>query len=330
MNKIHNYFRKAELLFFVRKRLFLALVWGAIPLALMVFIPAAAEAANFSRPAYIEELENYQFSVAQYKTAQEKRKREEILEKALVQHQIKPGETLSGIAGLYGTTVQALAHWNNISNPHFIRAGQVLDIITVEGSLHHVRKGDTLEHIAYEYNVEPSAIAAFNLLDDRKMFEGQKLVIPGGVCAEEKGFVPAAVLASRGARHIPEGVSPAPLFEWPVTGKITSYFGMRNGLFHFGLDIAAPYGEAIRAAAGGTVEYNGIQTGYGRIIIIDHGRGWRTLYAHNSKNLVSEGEAVSTGQVIARIGASGNATGPHIHLEIIYGSKKLDPLPFLP
>ena len=199
MNKLLNSFFK--------KRLFLALVWGAIPLSLTVFIPAAAETADFSRPAYLEELENYRFSVEQYKTWQEKLKRKEALKKALVQHQIKPGETLSGIAGLYGTNVQALAYWNNISNPHFIRAGQVLDIITVKGSLHHVRKGDTLERIAHEYNVEPAVIAAFNLLDERKMYEGQKLVIPGGICAAEKDFGQAK-LASCGTEIYRKALCP--------------------------------------------------------------------------------------------------------------------------
>jgi murein DD-endopeptidase MepM/ murein hydrolase activator NlpD len=322
MDKLLVFFRKAELLLFLTGALSFMAVWG--------YAPAVAEARNISRPVYLEELENYRFSFEQYKILQERRQREELLEKALIRHQIKPGETLSTIANIYRTSVQALAYWNNISNPHFIRAGRFLDIITVEGSLHHVRKGDTLERIALEYNVEPAAIASFNLLDEKRMFTGQKLVIPGGAHPGEKEFAPVTLLASRSDRRMPDGISFIPAFVWPVDGMVTSYFGMRDGLFHFGLDIGAPYGKKLRAAADGIVEYSGIKTGYGRMLIVDHGRGWRTLYAHNVKNLVSEGDYVSTGQPIAKVGASGNATGPHVHLEIIFGNRKLDPLLFLP
>lgn len=322
MNKLLVFFRKAENLLFWAGILAFIMVWG--------FVPAKAEAKNFSRPVYLEELENYRYSFEQYMILQDRRQREEILNKALVRHQIKPGETLGSIANFYGTSVQMLAHWNEINNPHFIRAGGSLDIVTVEGSLHHVRKGDTLERIAQEYNVEPATIASFNLLDEKRMFAGQKLVIPGGVQPAEEELASAALLASRSDRRMPEGNSFIPAFIWPVDGTVTSYFGMRDGLFHFGLDIGAPYGKELRAAADGIVEYSGMKTGYGRMLIIDHGREWRTLYAHNAKNLISEGDYVSKGQAIAKIGASGNATGPHVHLEIIFGDRRLDPLLFLP
>ncbi len=309
---------------------FSAVLWGFVLGAFLNFGPAVAETNGYSRPVYLEELEYYRISVEQHKILQERQKREETLKDALIQHQIKKGETLSGIAALYGTNVQALAYWNNISNPHFIRAGQVLDIVTIKGSLHHVAKKDTLERIARDYSVEPAVVAEFNLLDEKKLIEGQKLVIPGGISPAERVVVPVTILASRGERRLPESISCHPLFEWPLNGTITSYFGMRNGLFHFGLDIAAPHGEEIRAAADGVVEYSGVQRGYGRMLIIDHGSGWNTLYAHNSKNLVSKGDQVLSGQFIARVGATGNATGPHVHLEIIFGSLKLDPLLFLP
>ncbi len=321
MSRMLIFFKKTEILLLAAALSLMAL-WG--------FFPVAAEAAVPPRPLYLGELQEYRRSFEQYKILQEKQDREETLAQALIRHQIRSGETLSSIANAYGTSVAALAHWNNIANPHFIRAGQYLDIITVEGSLHHVRKGDTLERIALEYRADPAVIASFNLLDERRMFAGQKLVIPGGAHPQGKEAVAVTLLASRADRHMPEAASFIPLFAWPVKGAITSYYGMRNGLFHFGLDIGAPYGAKIGAAAGGIVEYCGIKTGYGRLLIIDHGRGWRTLYAHNAQNLVSVGDYVSTGQSIAKVGASGNATGPHVHLEIIFEDRKLDPLLFLP
>jgi len=330
MNKLFYSLKKKEFALLLQSALLSAVVWGLALGLFLSFVPAIAETSGYSRPAYLEELETYRSSVEQYKILQERQKREETLKEALIQHEIKSGETLSEIADFYGINVQELAYWNNISNLHFIRAGQVLDIVTVKGSLHHVAKEDTLERIARDYDVEPAVVAEFNLLDERKLSEGQKLVIPGGISPLEKGVVPVTLLASRGERRLPKDISAAPLFEWPLNGTITSYFGMRKGLFHFGLDIAAPSGELIRAAADGVVVFNGIQSGYGRLLIIDHGGGWSTLYAHNSKNLVSKGDQVSAGQTIARVGATGNATGPHVHLEIICGSRKLDPLLFLP
>lgn len=322
MDQLPIVLKKAKLLLLIVIALILTAVYG--------YAPAMAAGGSFSRPVYLEELEMYKASFDRYKILQERRQRKETLEKALVRHLIKPGETLSTIANIYRTSVQALAYWNNIANPNFICAGRFLDIVTVEGSLHHVGKGDTLERIAQEYNADPSVIASFNLLDEQRMFTGQKLVIPGGVHPMEKGSVPVTLLASRAKRRLPDGTSFIPPFVWPLGGVITSKFGMRKGLFHFGLDIGAPYGKEYRAAADGIVEFSGTKAGYGRVLIIDHGRGWRTLYAHNAQNLVSQGDYVSSGRSIAKVGASGNATGPHLHLEIIFGGRRLDPLLFLP
>jgi len=118
----------------------------------------------------------------------------------------------------------------------------------------------------------------------------------------------------------------------PASGRITSKFGNRRDpftrkiQFHQGIDIANSSGTSIKAAAKGTVIYAGYNGGYGRTIIIDHGNGYKTLYAHNRELLVKKGEKVEKGQVIAKMGSSGRSTGVHLHFEIHKNNKAIDPL----
>lgn len=122
-------------------------------------------------------------------------------------------------------------------------------------------------------------------------------------------------------------------FMWPVPSLhvITTYFTWRWGAFHSGLDISgsSAYGSTIVAADGGTVTLAGSNDGYGYCVIINHGNGKSTLYGHCSQLLVSEGEMVSKGQAIAKVGSTGNSTGPHCHFEIIVGGTKVDPLNYV-
>jgi murein DD-endopeptidase MepM/ murein hydrolase activator NlpD len=117
---------------------------------------------------------------------------------------------------------------------------------------------------------------------------------------------------------------------WPVAGKITSKFGPRRGSFHDGLDISAPLGTPILAAASGEVIYSGALRGYGNLVILRHRGGYVTIYAHNQKNLVREGKAVRRGQVIARVGQTGRASGPHLHFEVRKDNLARNPLRYLP
>jgi len=113
--------------------------------------------------------------------------------------------------------------------------------------------------------------------------------------------------------------------------KISSNFGMRTDpftdtpAFHRGLDIAAPAGADIHPIRSGTVVYSGEQEGYGNLVIIDHGDGFQSKYAHNQNNLVQQGQVVDTGSVIAHVGDTGRSTGPHLHFELLQDGKRIDP-----
>lgn len=119
---------------------------------------------------------------------------------------------------------------------------------------------------------------------------------------------------------------------WPVYGRLVSFFGYRRTpwrSFHTGIDIDVPYGYPVRATAPGTVTYAGWRSGYGRVVQISHNYGFSTLYAHNSKLLVSPGTRVRKGQIIASVGATGFATGAHCHYEVRKWGAPLNPYAFL-
>ncbi|NLJ56822.1 MAG: peptidoglycan DD-metalloendopeptidase family protein [Firmicutes bacterium] len=278
----------------------------------------------------MKQLKKYRAGIEQHKKEQEKIKRKETLSKAIQQHIVQPGETLTHIARDYQLDLEALICWNGLTDPHLIFPGEALDLLSVEGSMHTVNQGDTVESIAELYQSEPQLITAFNLLgEERNLTPGEKLVIPGGTLpAAEKKAVQAALLTSRyGLR---DNLPASPAFDWPVSGRISSPYGWRQGTFHYGLDIAVPHGSTIRAAAAGVVAETGTKQGYGLMLILDHRDNWKTLYAHCSRLLVQENEKVSQGQPVALIGATGNATGPHLHLEIRHGKQRFDPQLYLP
>jgi len=232
-------------------------------------------------------------------------------------HIVQSGETLWDIAKAYGTDVNTIAQLNNMGNVHRLSVGQQLSILTVVGVLHTVEQGETLWDIARMYNVGQEKIVEANeLANPNSVQVGQQLIIPGArERAQRYQLVRNGVLQQA--------------FSWPMKGRISSRFGMRWGRMHYGLDIAAPTGTAVRAAAEGRVTFSGRRGGYGYLVIIDHGKGIETRYAHNSKLLVKAGDRVERGQIIARSGNTGNSTGPHLHFEIRYRSKAVDPLKYL-
>jgi murein DD-endopeptidase MepM/ murein hydrolase activator NlpD len=126
-------------------------------------------------------------------------------------------------------------------------------------------------------------------------------------------------------------LAPCAQLDWPVDGPLSSGFGRRDGRPHEGIDLAVPDGTPVRAAAGGVVAYAGDRLrGYGRLVIVAHAGGLSTVYAHNSRLLVREGEPVARGRVVALSGHSGHVTAPHVHFEVRRDARPEDPLKYLP
>lgn len=169
---------------------------------------------------------------------------------------------------------------------------------------------------------ESTALATLNVKLERTIVESRELEAAASAAAQAK--VAADLARQRFLDAIPS--------MWPTDGYVSSGFGYRDypdTEFHPGLDIVNDYGAPVYATAAGVVEESGWDYGYGYKIVIDHGNGYETWYAHNSRLLVSDGEAVRKGEEIAEIGTSGYATGPHCHYEIVLWGKPIDPTPYL-
>ena len=146
--------------------------------------------------------------------------------------------------------------------------------------------------------------------------------------ADQEGSLQGLIKKAEGADAT--GPASAAGLIWPCRGPLTSGFGMRWGRLHQGQDIACGYGTAIHAAKAGTVIFAGVMSGYGNVVIIDHGGGFSTLYAHQSRIAVSQGQHVDQGEVIGYVGSTGHSTGPHLHFETRFGGTARNPLPYLP
>jgi lipoprotein NlpD len=197
------------------------------------------------------------------------------------------------------------------------------------GVVHTVGKGETLWRISHTYGVNMNAVARANgIADPTQIRTGARLLIPG--VSKVLKVVPHASLAS--VEKSPKRLaSDKGMFSWPIRGVISSRFGMREGKLHDGIDIRAPRGTSIRAAARGRVVYVSDNfRKYGRIVILKHTKNYYTVYAHNKRNLVKVGQSVPKGKKIAMVGRSGNATGNHLHFEVRNGRKVINPLFFLP
>jgi len=194
------------------------------------------------------------------------------------------------------------------------------------GVFHVVSEGETLTSICTTYSADLQEVAELNGIDNANIVVvGQTIFVPD--VADSKS-PPANQNDEAPKERIRQWKGQ---FDWPLSGVITSKFGIRNKRRHDGIDIAAPEGTNIKAASNGQVLYAGDQkSGYGLLIIIRHSKGMISVYAHNMVNLVSEGDEIKMGQIIARVGKTGRATGPHLHFEIRKGTKPRNPLFFLP
>jgi murein DD-endopeptidase MepM/ murein hydrolase activator NlpD len=184
-----------------------------------------------------------------------------------------------------------------------------------------VKPGDSLWKIAQSFGLGFAQLAQNNNLDPQAPLQvGTLLTVPKDSSTGVAG-------KNEGTRHVQMGTYP---LLWPVKGVITSRYGKRWGRAHEGIDIGAPSGSPIMAAAAGEVMYAAPHGSYGNLVILRHDDGLVTLYAHNRKNLVKKGEQVDAQQVIAHVGSTGRSTGPHLHFEVRKGTHPQNPAQYLP
>lgn len=244
-----------------------------------------------------------------------------------VEYEVKEGDTVSSIASEFGVSENTILWENDLTAESPIRAGQKLRILPVTGIEHKVASGDTIYSVAKKYQANPQAIIDFpfnDIGDDFGLSTGQTLLVPDGAPPAAPKPVPTQYLARE---NIPVTEVGSGQFIWPASGGIAQYFAW----YHQALDIDNLSGGPIYAADSGTVTVAGWPDnyGYGNRIEIDHGNGYKTLYAHLSATYVSPGQKVSKGDVIAAMGSTGRSSGTHLHLEIRKDGTSLNPLSLL-
>lgn len=250
----------------------------------------------------------------------------------MIDYLVRAGDTISTIAANFGVSVNTILWENDLNAYSLIRPGNKLVILPVSGVAHKVSRGDTLAAIASRYGVEANVILETNKLASAEMLAvGQKLIIPGG----KKTYYASSQTARNvsGLSIIKDLLKPENLksiasnkLAWPTVGaRMTQYFSWR----HHAVDIANKTGTPIYATDAGVIEVAGWGTGYGNQIVIDHGGGRKSRYAHLSKFYVNKGGVVKKGEAIAAMGSTGRSTGPHLHFEYIINGVKYNPLNYL-
>ncbi len=227
---------------------------------------------------------------------------------------VQSGDTLYGISKETGIPIPVLIDWNPGLSANLI-VGQTIKIPFTPGILFKPTKSLSITELARTFFIDVEELKAINPS------------IGSTVAASKEVFVSLGTNITTFANMSD--------FIWPVYGKITSNFGWRlhpiygRSMFHSGIDISAPTGTPVFASRAGTVTFAGWQTGYGNLVIINHG-AYETYYAHLSKINVFVGLQVSKGDLIGRVGETGTATGPHLHFEVRIGGKEDNPVAYLP
>jgi LysM repeat protein len=253
----------------------------------------------------------------------------------IVNYKVQPGDTISSIANKFAISINTILWENNLSSRAIIHPGDTLQILPVSGVSHKVSAGENISYIASKYDVSINDILEANNISNVNTLKiGQNLIIPG---ARKQSATKVASTSninsgSSGIDVIKDLIKPKPATSnsdkmlWPTIGhRITQYYSWR----HTGLDIANKTGTPLYASEGGTVEYSGWSTGYGYNVLLNHGGGKKTRYAHASKLYVKKGDTVEKGETLAAMGSTGWSTGPHIHFEVIINGVRLNPLNYI-
>ncbi len=281
---------------------------------------------------------------------------------------VRRGDTVYAIGRRYDVSPQAIIAENNLSAPYLLSVGQTLRLpaasapaaqaaparkVVARDRLYRVEAGDTLYSLSRRWDVAPRVIAQANgLTPPYALGVGQQLLIPKArvtddvYAAAPQRSAPQQAQPKQQATREPQNVAdlaksvsyatppqpePLRLFDWPVRGKIVAGYGAgEGGRRNDGVNIAAPAGTPVRAAADGEVVYRGAELdGFGNLLLVKHADGFVTAYAHNDAMLVKKGQTVRQGQVIAKVGQTGAVTTPQLHFEIRQNLKSVDPIALL-
>ncbi len=267
---------------------------------------------------------------------------------------VQSGDTLFSLSEKYQIALRPLIDLNGLKQPYDLNKGQVLNL---PPPLHYrVQKGDTLYSISRRYKIDFQSLAGINGIDEPYTISPDSILVLPTLAGDQEGHwqaaapkpAPTTTPTTSGADTVPKsGTKPKPkpvpkrksikpaatsTFVWPMEGKILSRFGGKaGGMRNDGINIAAKQDAEIHAAGAGTVIYSGSELkNYGRLILIRHGNGWVTAYAHNSQSNVREGAQVKSGEIIGLAGSSGSVDIPQLHFETRKGVKPVDPLKHLP
>jgi LysM repeat protein len=273
----------------------------------------------------------------------------------VIQYEVQPGDTIIGIGEKFGLDPKTIL-WGNyftlLDDPHNLKPGKKLNILPVDGTYYQWNPGDGLNGVAKYFGVKTEDIINFpaNHLSMETIGDfsnpnikvGTMLIIPGGqrtftswsspVGVTRKNPALARVLGAGSCGKISEGAIGIGSFIWPSSKHYLSGFDYSPDTNHRGIDIAGTQGEPVWATDAGVIVYAGWNDyGYGNMVMVDHGNGWQSLYAHLNSIAVVCGQSVEQGGVVGALGSTGNSSGPHLHFELMNTSAgKVNPHDFLP
>ena len=251
-------------------------------------------------------------------------------------------ETFASIGEKYNLTIEELQTLNPETDPSSPLEGDTIKIKIPKSLITVVTEQEVVTTKQIEYKIEVKEDPDMYDTDSETRVIGQagenKLVtkhinhngklVKEELLSEEVVVAPIDQIVVKGTKVKPKTAATGS-FAMPTRGRLSSPFGGRWGRMHSGIDIAKASGSDIAAADGGTVSFSGSHATYGNMVDIDHGNGYKTRYAHSSKLLVSNGEKVYKGQVIAKVGSTGRSTGPHLHFEVIKNGQAQNPLNYV-